>query len=132
MSPQFNNQYSPYQNMYMQNVLPQQQVTQVNGKASVDAIKMAPNSSVLLLDNTAPIIWLCVSDGLGNVTSKAYDISPHQDKPPIDLDAIVKRIDNIESIISEMENTNGKSNDGNAKPRDGKKQLNGQGNRDNQ
>ena len=95
-----------------QNVLPQQQVIQVNGKSSVDALRMAPNSSVLLMDTTAPMVWLCVSDGLGNVTSQPYDISKHQDKPQVDINTLEQRIANIEA---KLEAKNDKSYDANAK-----------------
>lgn len=98
------------------NVLPQQQVVQVNGKASVDAIRMSPNSSILLMDSTAPMVWLCVSDGLGNVTSTPYDIAVHQDLPPVDMSELEARVANIENIVAKMgEKNNGKSNDANAK-----------------
>ena len=71
--PFFNNQ---------QQILPQQQIIQVNGKASVDSIQLAPNSSILVLDTTAPIVWMCVSDGVGRVTSTPYDISVHVETMP--------------------------------------------------
>lgn len=51
----------PYQsNQYLQNLmLPQQQeVVKVNGKNGVDAFQLGPNSSALLLDTTASIVWL--------------------------------------------------------------------------
>ena len=94
-SPMFGT--SPFQRM---NVLPQQQVIQVNGKSSVDSIQMAPNSSVLLMDTSAPIVWLCVSDGVGNVTSTPYDISIHQEKPPVDMQSIEQRLAAVESSLA--------------------------------
>ena len=86
-----------------QNMLPQQQVVQANGKASIDALRMAPNSSVLIMDNTAPIVWLCTSDGLGNVTPVPYDITPHKDPPPVDVNGMEERIANIEGILKRWE-----------------------------
>lgn len=47
----------------MNYTLPPQQILQANGKASIDAIRMSPNSSVLIADTTEPIVWKCVSDG---------------------------------------------------------------------
>ena len=88
--------------------LPQQQVLQANGYASVSAMKMAPNSSVLVMDTTAPIVWLCTSDGLGNVTATPYDISPH--KQP---ESIEDRLAAIESIIAKWGEKN-ESNDADA------------------
>lgn len=84
------------------NILPPQQVIQVNGKASVESIQIAPNSSVLLLDNTAPIVWLCVSDGVGRVTATPYDIFEHKDESEVAMNDIETRLSNIEKTLSEM------------------------------
>lgn len=103
--------FNPYQFGNYNNVLPQQQVIQVNGKASVDTIQLAPNSSVLVMDISAPLVWLCVSDGVGRVTATPYDISIHQDKPAPDTANIEQRIAALEAAIAEMEErTNAKSN----------------------
>lgn len=119
-------QFNPYQNYFQQNVLPQQQITQVNGKASVDTIQLAPNSSILVMDTSAPIVWMCVSDGVGKVTSTAYDISLHKDAPPVDMGSIEERLAKVEAYISNMEVRNGKSY---VKPNDNKpgKRVNEQG-----
>lgn len=99
-----------------QNVLPQQQITQVSGKASVDTIQLAPNSSLLAMDTTAPIVWMCVSDGVGKVTATPYDIVVHKETPPIDMNSVEQRVSNIERIIAEMEDKiNAKSNAGRTK-----------------
>ena len=58
--------------------LPAQQILKVNGEESVKQVRMAPNSSALAMDTTAPIVWLLVSDGVGSVTSTPYDISEHK------------------------------------------------------
>lgn len=86
-----------------QQVLPQQQIIQVNGKASVDSIQLAPNSSILVMDTTAPIVWMCVSDGVGRVTSTPYDISVHKEEPPVDVKSIEQRLAALEGVIAEME-----------------------------
>ena len=91
-----------------QNVLPPQQVLQANGKASIDMIRMSPNSSVLILDSTAPLVWLCVSDSLGNVTSTPYDIFKHVDPEPVDVNSLDARLATIEKTLQEV--INGKSN----------------------
>ena len=96
-------QFQPnYQTMVNQQpTLPQQQILQANGKASVDAIKLAPNSSVLVMDTTAPIVWLCVADGLGTTKATAYDITLHQDAPPVDMGSIEQRLANVENKLKE-------------------------------
>ena len=98
MSPQ---QFQPYQN-YPQYQIPQQQVLQANGKASIDALKLAPNSSVLIMDTTAPIVWMCVSDSLGNVTPTPYDIFPHKEKPHPDMESLEQRLSSAEQSISKL------------------------------
>lgn len=114
--------YNPYQayNPYFQQmqassspapILPQQQIIQVNGKASVDTISLAPNSSILVMDTSAPIVWMCVSDGVGKVTATPYDIVVHKEEPPVDVRSMEQRLSAIESTISEMEDKiNAKSN----------------------
>lgn len=97
------------QNFQPNNYLPQQQIIQVNGKASVDTIQLAPNSSVLVMDTSAPIVWMCVSDGVGKVTSTPYDITVHQDAPPVDVNSIEKRLAAVEGAIVKI--TEGMKND---------------------
>jgi hypothetical protein len=89
------NNYNPYQGYGMvnqqqlsyysqpqqnNNMGIQQQVVRVNGKNGAEAYQMAPNSSILLLDETAPIVWLKTTDGAGYPTVTPYDIAPHQNE----------------------------------------------------
>ena len=90
--------WNPYQQQYP--TLPAQQVLQANGKASIDAIRLPPNSSVLVMDTTAPLVWLCVSDGLGNVASTPYDISPHKETPK-EENSLEARIKALEERMNE-------------------------------
>lgn len=71
-----------YNQYFTPNMLPPQQVIQVNGKGSVEALRMAPNSSVLVMDTTAPIVWLCTTDGIGSLTTTPYDITLHVEETP--------------------------------------------------
>lgn len=86
-----------------QGVLPQQQILQANGKASIDALRLAPNSSVLIADQTQPIIWRCVSDSLGNVSSQAFDITPHKDEDTIAKENLNKSITEIIDRLDRLE-----------------------------
>jgi hypothetical protein len=94
------------------NVLPAQQVIQVAGRQSIDTLQMSPNSSVLIMDTSAPIVWLCVSDGLGKVTATAYDITVHQDTPPFDVAGfagdVEKRLQALEKRFVEVDINAGK------------------------
>lgn len=102
------------------NILPPQQVIQVAGRQSIDTLQMAPNSSVLVMDKTAPIVWLCVSDGLGKVAATAYDIALHQEVPPFDVadfaQTVEARLQALESKISEVDIDADKSDARNAQP----------------
>ena len=97
-----------YQNPFFQGNPPlqPQQVVQVNGKASVDQLKLAPNSSLLAMDTTAPIVWLCKTDSVGAIFAQPYDISPHVEKPPVDVNALEERLIAIETILAGMEKKN--------------------------
>ena len=90
-------------NTYANNILPPQQILQANGKQSIDALRMSPNSSVLIADNTAPIVWRCISDGLGNVTAEPYDILPHKSQEQIEKDNLSQAIQNLENRLKELE-----------------------------
>lgn len=108
----YNNIFQPQQPQTPQaNILPQQQIIQVNGKASVDTIQLAPNSSVLVMDTSAPMVWLCVSDGVGKVTATPYDITEHKEKPLVDTASLEQRVTAVENFISKlMEGANNESN----------------------
>lgn len=97
-----------YQNPFFQGTPPMQpqQVVQVNGKASVDQLKLAPNSSLLAMDTTAPIVWLCKTDTIGAIQAIPYDISPHVEKPPVDVNALEERLIAIETMLAGMEKKN--------------------------
>lgn len=95
-------QYGGFQPIAPQQPLQQEQVTQVNGRASVEQIQLAPNSSKLVMDTTAPIVWLCVSDGVGRVTATPYDITEHKDAPPVDVAGIEQRLATVEAYIAQQ------------------------------
>lgn len=97
----------PFQNnQYLQNlVMPQQQdVVKVNGKNGVDAYQLAPNSSALLLDTTAAIVWLVQTDGAGYKTSTAYDITPHVSEEETQFKTLEERISKLEETINAKSN----------------------------
>lgn len=104
------NPYNPYQPQYsftqpMTNQpMPMQQVVKVNGRNGAEAYRMGANSSVLLLDESQPILWLKQTDGAGYPTITAYDIKLHQDLPPVDLRAIEERIAKIEEVLKNESN----------------------------
>lgn len=100
-----------------QQSFPQQQIPTANGRSSVDNIRLAPNSSMLIADSTLPIIYRCVSDSIGNVSISSYDITPHKDEEQIkkeqielilaDLAERIERLEN-ESTVKRTESNNAK------------------------
>lgn len=97
-------------------ILPPQQILQANGKASIDLIRMSPNSSVLIADTTQPIVWKCISDGLGNVSAKPFDITPHKTEEEVEketmttlLQSISERLDKLEVNYESIANRNRQS-----------------------
>ena len=70
---------TPYQTRYN---APQQafgsklEVIRVNGKNGAEAFQMPPNSSIILLDESAPLIWLKMTDGAGYPAITPYRIEP--------------------------------------------------------
>ena len=101
------------------NVLQYQQITWVAGKKSIDQIKMAPNSSAILGDSTAPMVWMVMSDGVGTVTAEPYDIKKHVDPPSEKEIVMEQRLSNIETTLVQLQEVlnelrgvnNGQSND---------------------
>ena len=87
----------------MNYTLPPQQILQANGKASIDAIRMSPNSSVLIADTTEPIVWKCVSDGLGNVTAEAFDISHHKTAEEVEKETTSNLLNDINERMKRLE-----------------------------
>ena len=75
------------------------EIIHVNGHNGAQAFQMFPNSQALLLDDTAPLIWLAQTDGAGYKTITPYTIAPYQPEPEIDLKNIDERLKKIEEVI---------------------------------
>jgi len=79
----------------------QTKVVEVTGRNGAEAFSLGPDSSILLLDNTAPIVWLVKTDGAGYKTMKAYDIKEHEEEKTIDqYKALEERITKLEDTIN--------------------------------
>lgn len=116
-----NNLYGPYQyNMGLQ--LQRQEVVRVNGKNGADAYQMAPNSSVLLLDETAPVIWLKTTDGASYPTITGYKITPLETK--VSTESIENIYEKLNGRITRLEELmyNAESNVKPSKPTNKKQQ----------
>ena len=75
-------------------------VVRVSGRPGAEAYQMPPNSEVLLLDETQPVVWLKTTDGAGYPRLNAYDITIHEDEKPVDYKSIEERIKKLEDAIN--------------------------------
>lgn len=109
--------YNPYQfqnpSQYQPMVNPVQyqqrsEVVRVNGRNGAEAFQMPPNSSVLLLDETAPIVWLKITDGASYPTLTGYEIKPIETETKMvnnaSYEALEERIAKIEERLNEQSN----------------------------
>lgn len=108
--------YPPYdRQMGTGGQMPQRcQVIKVNGRNGADAFRMAADSSVLLLDENDPIVWLKTTDGAGYPTITPYSIAPYQPAPEVNVNDLEIRIKRLEDIL------NGKSDDADVRAKRGK------------
>lgn len=81
------------------------EIIRVNGENGARAFRMPPNSSILLLDETAPIVWLAQTDGAGYMSVNPYSITPYQPEAPVDTRSLEQRIARLEELINEKSDT---------------------------
>ena len=74
----------------------------MNGQGGIDALRMAPNSEILALDVSAPLIWLVQTDGAGYKTPTPYTITPYQ--PQKEANPLEQRIAALEQRMEAMMN----------------------------
>ena len=98
-------QPQPFRPSYSMNT-PRFEIIKVNGKAGAENFRMAPNSSALLLDNTAPIVWYVQTDGAGYLTAAPFDITPHQTPKPVDMNDLSARVTKLEELIANVQQSN--------------------------
>ena len=89
-------------NQLEQAQLPRLEIIHVNGENGARAFRMAPNSTVLLMDDTAPIVWLVQSDGAGYHTQTPFKIEEFKPEIPTDVRSLEERIARLEAMISEQ------------------------------
>ena len=92
-----------YYNSY--GMVPPMKVVRVSGRPGAEAFQMAPNSEVLLLDETAPVVWLKTTDGAGYPRLTAYDISVHEEEKPVDYKSFEERLKRLEDYFNAKSDT---------------------------
>lgn len=96
-------QYNPYQQMPMYGYGQKTEIVKVSGENGARAYTMPPNSSILLLDEQNPIVWLKVTDGAGYPTITPYQITPYQAEKEPDYKSLEMRIAKIEEMLNESD-----------------------------
>lgn len=94
----FNNPYSPYMGT-------NQQIIKVNGTNGANAFQLSPNSSILLLDESAPRLFLKQTDGAGYPTITAYKLEPYVEEKQPELSDILARLNKLEETVNAKSNT---------------------------
>ena len=79
------------------------QIIKVNGEAGARSLHLAPNSSILLLDENNPIVWFIQADGAGYFNPIPYDLTPHQAAPQIDLNQLGENLSQIDTRLKRVE-----------------------------
>ena len=88
-------------------------IIKVSGINGVNALNLAPNTSVLALDETQPIVWLVSADSAGYKTPTPYDITPHVEQKSEKENDLEARVSRLEALINEQ--SNNKQNANNSK-----------------
>lgn len=106
--------------MYGYNQMPnyqRQEIQQVNGFGGADAYKLSANSSVLLLDQEKPIVYMKTTDGAGYPSVAAYELTPIKPPQPVDATALEERLNRLEALIRESITKQDDGTGSKAKPR---------------
>lgn len=82
---------------------PHMEVIRVSGENGANAFQMGPNSSALLLDETAPIVWLVQTDGAGYKTKTPYDIKIHTPEPSPEMKNMDERLASLDKRLQAIE-----------------------------
>lgn len=105
-----NNPLMNQQNMFQQPqsmmYAPRYEVIKVKGQAGARNIRMAPNSNVLLLDQTAPLVWYAQTDGTGYLTVTPFDVTPHQAQPQVNINDLSERVSKLQEVIANVQQSN--------------------------
>jgi hypothetical protein len=107
--PMFQNPYQSRLDAMQQPMAQRCEITRVNGRNGAEAYQLPPNSSNLLLDETAPIVWLVQTDGAGYKSLTPYTISPYQAAPPVDVQSLEERVKKLEELINESYSANARA-----------------------
>lgn len=96
-NPYFNNSIFPYTSNSPSSI----EIPHVNGQNGAMAYQMPSNSSVLLLDDNSPIVYLVKTDSACYKTVKPYKITEYAPEPEIDVKSLLNRVEALERRLNE-------------------------------
>lgn len=99
MYSMFSNNSYPYPSISPQRV----EIPHVNGQNGAQAYQIPSNSSVLLLDDNAPIVYLVRTDSACYKTVTPYTIQEYVPEPPVDVKSLLDRVSKLERSVYESD-----------------------------
>lgn len=108
------------QMMPQQRVPKRTEIDRVRGREGAMDFPMFPNCEAMLLDETAPIVWLVQTDMTGMKTLSPYLISPYKPEKEVTLSDLDARLKRIEEEMINHDDAESNAPDDESKPRNKK------------
>lgn len=80
--------------------LPHYDAPTLHGETDANNFAIGPNSQIFLPDADQDIIWWIRTDNSGTKQVIPLDVRPHQKPQPVDMNALVARIDMLEEQVN--------------------------------
>lgn len=85
-----------------------QHIPTAKSEESLKKLRMAPDSDVIIMHDTEPIIYICQTDSLGTMSYEAYDLLKRKSKEEENQDRVMnalllmnQRLENLEARLNE-------------------------------
>lgn len=82
--------------------LPRCEILRVSGRRGAEALALAPASSALALDETAPLVWCIQTDSAGVKTLTPYSIALYTEPVPVSMDELSARLQRLEEMLRDQ------------------------------
>lgn len=78
------------------------QILKANGRQGAMGLagQMYPDSQALALDTAESILWIIQTDSSGYPSVQAFDIAPHVEPEPVDMNVLMQRIARLEEMVN--------------------------------
>ena len=75
---------------------------------------MLPNSNAIVMDQNDPLVYIIMTDGAGYPTINPYQLIPYEPPKPVDANAVMARMDQLERTMQAVlaaQQMNGEGNE---------------------